>query len=132
MARKSEAIALPYPVGDMENGQEQAGASREAAAKAIDDLDALVQAVLTSLPPSKPWQRQLLQHLREIDRTTQVLRMTISLERASGEIAQAKEQLRIALRVAQNYVAMGRGDFGTKAAVRLAYEIGLRVDATVA
>lgn len=132
IARKSGARAAPYSVGDMQDGQEQEEARREAAAKAIGDLHAIVEAVLKSLPPSKPWQRQLVQHLHEIDRTIQVLRMTIALERVPSEVTAAKEQVLVALRVANRYVAMGRADVGTKAAVRLAYEIGQRIDVTVA
>lgn len=115
---------------DMED-EKKSPAAGITAAKAIGDLDAIVQAIMKALPPAKPWQRQLLQHLAEIERTTQVLRMTILLERDSSEVMDAKDQLRVALRVANRYVAMGRADFGTKAAVRLAFEIGQRIDETV-
>ena len=98
-------------------------------AKAITDLDELVQAVLDSLPPSKPWQRQLLLYLAEIDRLTQVLRLTVSLNRASSEVGDAARQLRVALRVAQRYVGTGRADYGTKAAIGIACELGLRIEA---
>jgi hypothetical protein len=132
IASKSGTRAAPYPVSDMQEGLEQEDDRREAAAKATGDLHAIVEAVLKSLPPSKPWQRQLLQHLHEIDRTIKVLRMTIALERVPSEVTDAKEQVLLTLRVANRYVAMGRADFGTKAAVRLAYEIGQRIDVTVA
>lgn len=99
--------------------------------KAITDLDELVQAVLVALPPSKPWQRQLLLHLREIDRLTQVLRMTLSMARAPGEVSEAAHKLRVELRAAQRYVATGRADSGTKAAILLACELGLRVDSAL-
>jgi hypothetical protein len=100
-------------------------------AKAITDLDELVQAVLDSLPPSKPWQRQLLLYLAEIDRLTQVLRLTVSLERPSSEVSDAARELRVALRVAQRYVGAGRADSGTKAAILLACELGLRIDSAL-
>lgn len=115
----------------MEEELDKEGARREAAAKAIGDLHAIVEAVLKSLPPSKPWQRQLLQHLHEIDRTIQVLRMTMALDRVPSEVTAAKEQLLVAVRVAHRHVATGRADVGTKAAVRLAFEFGQRVDATI-
>ena len=115
----------------MENAQTAIHPELDQAAKAITDLDALVQAVLTSLRPSKPWQRQLLQQLADIDRRIQVLRMTIALNRAGDEVSDAKEQLRVALRVAQRYVAVGRADLGTKAAIGLACELGLRIDAAL-
>lgn len=93
-------------------------------AKAIADLDSLIQAILGSLRPSKPWQRQLLQQLREVDRLTLVLRMTISMQRPPGEQSEASERLSTALRVAQRWVAAGRADQGTKMAVLLAWDLG--------
>lgn len=104
----------------------------EQVAKAIADLDELVQAVLASLPPSKPWQRQLLGYLAEIDRLTQVLRMTVSMVRGPSEVSHAAQQLRAALRVARRYVATGRADSGTKAAIVWACELGLRIESALA
>lgn len=115
----------------METIKDEAALKAEKVAKAITDLDELVQAVLKSLPPSKPWQRQLLLHLAEIDRLTQVLRLTVSLSRATGEVSDAAQQLRVALRVAQRYVRAGRADSGTKAAILLACELGHRVDSAL-
>jgi hypothetical protein len=116
----------------MENSTEESTLNAEQPAKAIADLAELVHAVLAALPPTKPWQRQLLVHLREIDRLTQVLRMTVSMRRDSGEVSEAARLLRVALRVAQQYVAAGRADSGTKAAVLLACELGGRIDAELA
>lgn len=100
-------------------------------AKAIADLDSLIQAILGSLRPSKPWQRQLLQQLRDVDRLTQVLRLTISMQRASEELIDASEKLSTALRVAQRWVAAGRADQGTKMAVLLAWDLGQLVDSAI-
>lgn len=100
-------------------------------AKAISDLDSLIHAILGSLRPSKPWQRQLLQQLREVDRLTLVLRMTISMQRPSVELSEASEQLSTSLRVAQRWVAAGRADQGTKMAVLLAWDLGQLVDAAI-
>ncbi|NCT81666.1 MAG: hypothetical protein GXC94_00840 [Comamonadaceae bacterium] len=100
--------------------------------KVIGDLDDLVKAVRTSLPPAKPWQRQLLAHLTEVDRQIQILRVTLSLRRPDEEVAEATEQLRVSLRVAQRYVATGRADLATRAAVLLACELGLKVNASLA
>lgn len=104
------------------------GLQSEEAAKAIGDLDSLVQAVLASLPPSKPWQRQLLSYLSDIERQLQILRMTISMKRDPQEVKEALQQLLTVLRVAQRYVAAGRADYGTKAAVVLAYELGNKIE----
>ncbi|KQV49525.1 hypothetical protein ASC95_18220 [Pelomonas sp. Root1217] len=115
----------------METIKDEAALKAEKVAKAITDLTELVQAVLDSLPSSKPWQRQLLLYLAEIDRLTQILRLTVSLNRASTEVSEATQQLRLALRVAQRYVGTGRADSGTKAAILLASELGLRIDSAL-
>lgn len=120
-------LSLP----DMETTKDEAALRAEQVAKAITDLDELVQAVLVALPPSKPWQRQLLVHLNEIDRLTQVLRMTVSMARAPSEVSEAVQQVRVALRVAQRYVGTGRADSGTKAAILLSCELGLRIESTL-
>lgn len=104
----------------------------ERVAKAIGDLDGLVQAMRKSLVPAKTWQRQLLTDLSQVDRLMQVLRMTLSMGRAAGEVAAATEQLRLALRVAQQHVATGRADQVTRAAMVLASELGMQVGAALA
>lgn len=116
----------------MEDTNGRSGMKFEKAAKAIGDLDDLVRAVLTSLPITKPWQRQLRQYLLDIDRHLQILRMTISMDRSLEEVNEAAGQLRTDLRVAQRYLAVGRADMGTKAAVGLACELGLRVATSLA
>lgn len=97
------------------------------ASKIISDLDDLIQAILKATPEAKPWQRQLVAHLRDVDREVQVLRMTLSLQRGAGEIAKAAGSIRRTLRTANAYVAMGRADLGTKAAVRLALELSQKL-----
>ncbi|MBW8848007.1 MAG: hypothetical protein JF607_23840 [Burkholderiales bacterium] len=99
-----------------------------ATVKAIGDLDALVQAILKATPASKPWQRQLLVHLSQMDREVQVLRLTISLGRGVAEVGEAAAVLRRTLRTANLYVGGGRADMGTKAAIRLALELGQKID----
>jgi len=96
-------------------------------AKVIGDLDSITQALLTVLPPSKPWQRQLLLHLREADRKLQVLRMMIAMGRDPKETADAADQLQLTLRTANVYVGAGRVDMGTKTAVQLAFSLGHRI-----
>lgn len=115
----------------MDNVEEAAGAKPHPAAKVIIDLSDLVAAILTSLPSVKPWQRQLRLHLLDIDKWVQVLRMTIAMDRPAGEVTDAVEKVRTALRVAQRYLAVGRADLGTKAAVALACELGLKIDAAL-
>ncbi len=98
-----------------------------AAVKLVADLAELVQAIFTALPPSKPWQRRLLQQLAEADRLVQVLRLTVAMDRAQVEVAAAAGQLAAVLRAADRYVAVGRADLGTKAAVRLATDLAQRI-----
>jgi hypothetical protein len=98
------------------------------ATKAISELDDLVQAVLKLVPDSKPWQRQLQVHLRDADRGLQVLRMTIALRREVREVAEAASSVHRVLGAANGYVAATRADINTKAAVRLAFELGLRIE----
>jgi hypothetical protein len=119
-----------YPAG-METIKGEAALKAGKVAKAITDLAELVQAVLDSLPASKPWQRQLRLYLADVDRLTQILRLTVSLNRASTEVSDATQKLRVALRIAQRYVSTGRADAGTKAAILLACELGLRIDSTL-
>jgi len=98
------------------------------ASKAIGDLDDLIQAIVRATPDSKAWQRQLLLHLRDAERQIQVLRMTISLKRGDTAIADAVESIRKTLRAANTYVALGRADMGTKAAVRFALELSQKAE----
>jgi hypothetical protein len=104
----------------------------EAPAKAISDLDSLVQALLSSVPESKPWQRQLRFHLSQADRLVQVLRLTIAMQRDKAEIAEAAEALMTAIRTAHVYVNGGRADIGTKAALQLGFGLAQTVRAALA
>lgn len=124
-------MAIYYAFGDMENSADLTESRAAAAAKAMTDLNELVQALLSSLSPSKPWQRHLRHLLVEVDRTLQVLRMTITLKRAADELREAQEQLRVALRLVHQYVRVGRADLGTKAAIELAWHLGHRIDSAL-
>lgn len=95
------------------------------AAKALKDLDALVQGLLSTLPLSKPWQRLLVTHLEEASRRLQVPRLTTSLDRGNAEIVEEATLLLKSLRRADAHVASGRADQGTHSAVCLAVELAL-------
>lgn len=109
----------------MNQGSEKAAPieAPDLASKAIADLDDLIQAILGSLPASKPWQRQLRLHLSEADRHIQVLRLTLSLRRAKDEVVQARDALVGSVRAANAYVNGGRADMGTRTAILLAHEL---------
>lgn len=97
------------------------------ASRAIANLDALVQAMIEEVPPSKPWQRQLRVHLIQAEREVQILRMTIALDRGQGEVLQAARALQISLRTANASVSNGRADAGTKALVSIALATSQRI-----
>jgi hypothetical protein len=104
----------------------------EAAAKSINDLDVVVQAMHSTLALSMPWQRRLVTQLEVASRHMQVLRLTISLERGNLEIAEAAGELLKVLREAYAYVAAGRADEGTRSTMRLAVDLAQRVDRSIA
>jgi len=97
-------------------------------AKAIQDLDEIVVALLTSPSSSKPWQRLLRQLLHEVDRRMQVLRLTISMERDDSEISAAVRDLLAALRQARSFGARSRADQATNAVLLIAQELGQSID----
>ncbi len=102
--------------------------NKDQVTKCIGDLDELIKALRQSLRPLKPWQRQLLQQCADIERRTQVLRMTLAMGRPFAEVHEAKDQLRRGLRLALQYVAGGRVDAGTRLAIGLACDLGDRID----
>ncbi|MFT7773715.1 hypothetical protein [Roseateles sp.] len=103
----------------------------EAIAKAIKDLDLLIRALLTSLPASKPWQRQLRLHLADADRLLQVWRMNVVMDRSGVDILLAAQELLMPLRAANVYVGSGRADAGTKQAVQLGFNLAQRTVAAL-
>lgn len=102
------------------------------AAKAIKDLDLLVRALLTSVPDSKPWQRQLRAQLSEADRTMQVLRLTIAMDREAVELRQAAKNLLSVFLGANARVHAGRADQCTRAAIQLGLGLTKKLNALMA
>lgn len=126
------ACALTYPFAVMDEASKAAPPQLDSVEKAIRDFDDLVQAMRKSLVPGKTWQRQLITDLTQIDRLTQVLRMTRSMGRDSVEVVAATDRLLSALRAAQQRVATGRADQVTRAAMMLASELGMKISAALA
>lgn len=100
---------------------ESAAAHLEALGKGINDVGIIVQGLLDRTPPSKPWQRQLLAQLREVDRHVEILRLAISLDHELAEIHESARNLKRALEVANVQIGGGRADGHTKNALMLAY-----------
>lgn len=124
--------ALPYPLAVMDQASKALPPQSDQLEKAIRDFDDLVQAMRKSLVPGKTWQRQLITDLSQIDRLTQVLRMTRSMGRDSDEVAAATGRLLSALRGAQQRVSTGRADQVTRAAMMLANDLGTKIGAALA
>lgn len=108
----------------MESGQSNDSANAAptvlvACAKVLTDLDDLVRLLQVGLVYTKPWQRKLVDQLREIDSLLQVLRMTVLMERPGAEVLGAAEALWNACCRANLAVAGSRADQTTKSAVRL-------------
>ena len=96
-------------------------------AKAMGDLDDLVRLLCKGLPRAKPWQRQLVSQLSELDRLLQVLRMTVVIDRSDSEILAAAEDLCVTCRKTAAAIVGSRCDLDTKAAVRLVTDLAAGV-----
>jgi len=96
-------------------------------AKAIADLDSTVSALVKILPPAKAWQRQLRAFLLEADRSMQVLRLTVAMDRSGSERQDAGKSLLFALRAADMLVGRSRADVDIKGAVRMAHALAQQV-----
>jgi hypothetical protein len=99
----------------------------ERVAKLIGDLDDLVRLLRTALPRTKPWQRQLAEHLAAAYQLIEVLRLTVALERADSEILAAAKALNAACQRVESATAGSRADATTKASVRLALNLSRAV-----
>ena len=115
-----------------ESPPESAAAHLEAIAKGINDVDTLIQGLLSKVPPSKPWQRQLLVQLAAADRHVEILRLAIYLEHSDSEIREAAAPLRHTLQAAHAQIAGGRADGGTKATMQVATHLARLVCALLA
>ncbi len=96
-------------------------------AKAINDLDALVELVGRSLSGTKPWKRELTAKLTQMDRLLQIPRLTIAMERPDTEIAEAARALRGACHRPPAAVTGSLADLTTQTAVRLAFDLSHKV-----
>ena len=99
---------------------------QERQAATIAELTALIAALQTALPSTKPWQRQLRTQLADIDSRLEVIRKTVALER-DADFAEAAQQLVLSLREANQYGASGRADDATRAAVQLALRLASEI-----
>lgn len=111
---------------------ESAAAHLEAIAKGINDFDIVVQGLLSSVPPTKPWQRQLLAHLAQADRHVEILRLCISMNRDAPEIREAAGHLKQTLQATNGQTGSSRADGWTKNAVIVALHAATLVSALLA
>lgn len=104
----------------------------ESLAEYVQDLQQIVALLLKGQPRAKPWQRQLVAHLVDVDRHVQVLRLTMSLDRPEVEVLQASEGLEAASRLLTLAVSGSRVDLTTRAALRLVADLAARVHRALA
>ena len=127
MTTPTSAATAMVPVETNHGPAAQGDGSIGGLAKAITDLDGLVNALIRTMPSAKPWQRTLIDQLANADREIQVLRMTIALDRSEHELRTASTRLHETLALANALGAKSRADSSTKAAVRLAASIAKQI-----
>jgi hypothetical protein len=98
------------------------------AAKALSDLDALLRSSLNLISPLRPWQRKLLHDLSEAERHMQILRMTIAMDRPTGEMHDAASRLLVAVRTASAGAECSRGDQATKLLLQTCVALAKRLE----
>lgn len=119
MIEQAPLVEVHVPQQLEQKKSEAAEACLASLMKTIADLDGLIQEVLKTLPPSKPWQRQLRQQLSHAEVQVEILRLTISLDRDHSEILQAAQFARRTLRLSNGLLSKGRADATTRAAVEV-------------
>lgn len=95
--------------------------------KTIGELDELALLIVKMLPRTMTWQRQLVSNLADLDRTIQVLRMTVVMCRPDQEIGAAAEEVEAASRRADAAITGTRADLMTKSSVRLLAQLGQKL-----
>lgn len=104
----------------------------EATAKHITDLEQLVRLLTRGLSRSKPWQRQLSAHLADVDAQLQILRLTVSMDRAAPEIIAAASHVSASCRLASTALAGSRVDATTRTALYLVVDLANRIHTSLA
>jgi hypothetical protein len=89
-------------------------------AKAIADLDNLLQLLCKGVKTSTPWERALHELLTQADRQMLIVRLSVSMEASSTELIDSARVLFESLRAADIHLSKGRCDESTRAAVKLA------------
>ncbi len=101
-------------------------------AKAIADLECLIQSLLTMLPNKQIWQRQLRTYMVDADRQMEILRLSIAMERDISEILATANGIVTSLKAARAYLQSGRADAATKGGIQLALGLSKNVEALLA
>lgn len=100
-------------------------------AKHLRDLQELVTLMLAGLSRAKPWQRQLADHLRDVDQKLQVMRMTVAMEKDGAELLSAADAVAGACRLTAAALAGSRVDPTTRKAVHLMVDLSSRIHAAL-
>jgi len=99
----------------------------DAQAKAIIDLQHLLDALSHPALASKPWAGALPARVKEALELLEIVRLTIAMSRPADEVIAAADHLLKELRLADTMVQRSRADQLTKTAVRLAQKLAQRV-----
>lgn len=119
-----------HELPDAENSSESVAA--QAMGKAINDVDFIVQRLLSAIPSAKPWQRQLLSQLHVASRHLLILRLVISLDKDDEEIRAAARALLRVLEVINDTTARGRADSSIRKALWFAQRSASLLNALIA
>lgn len=96
-------------------------------AKALNDLDQLVNSLAQSLPAAMPWQRQLRAQLARLKEEVQLVRMTVAMDREHAEKMAASSQVQATLVSIMGWLGKSRADATTKVAVQLATSLAKQI-----
>lgn len=99
--------------------------------KQIRDLDDLVQAVRRGTSGAQTWQRLLSDQLNEINRTMQILRMTVVMARPDSEVRDAALALHGSCRKASAAMSGTRVDTTSRMALQLALSLSQEIKLTL-
>lgn len=103
-----------------------------AIAKHIRDLDDLILALRRGTPRMQTWQRLLVEHLDDIDRLVQILRMTVAMARPDAELRDAAFSLHGSCRKVTSAMAGTRADATSTMALKLALSLANEIHMAMA
>jgi hypothetical protein len=95
--------------------------------KLMSDLDFVIMALRSTVPPKQAWQCRLLEMLVDADRQMQILRMMELMSRTDADIAAAGMQLGATCRQIGLAIQGSRADGTVKGMAKLISRIGVEL-----